>query len=58
MGSSIYDSDILVLRATQIVGPTPSPTPEPSPSPSGGDADGNTSSALAKRAIQAYKLKT
>lgn len=41
MGSSVYDEDVLVLRATQIVAPTPSPTPEPS---SGGDA----SSSLAK----------
>lgn len=41
MGSSVYDEDVLVLRATQIVAPTPSPTPEPSPS-------GNASSSLAK----------
>lgn len=42
MGSSVYDDDVLVLRATQIETPTPPPTPPPTPTPGGGEEQTDT----------------
>jgi hypothetical protein len=46
MGSSIYDDDILVLRATRLESPSPTPEPEPEPEPVSDTTDGTGAETL------------
>lgn len=39
MGSTAYDGDVLIMRATRIAEPAPTPTPEPQPASDGGAAN-------------------